>query len=91
VLFRSGSLRPTGVFVGAAIPEGGPPAFPRAATSVPGGKRARFEVGESLKRLDFVVEFAYRVWLPSSGRSRPPAFDLVVAREGRIFLELPLG
>lgn len=65
------------------------PLFPRFASRLPGGPRARFAVEGG--RLGLVVEFAYRAWLP---RTRPyflPPYDIVeIGPEGPAALLLPL-
>ncbi len=102
VVERDECLRPRKMLVGLRFepagaagrgrPEGlGAPAFPRSASFVAGGSRARFGV-EGFGSLARAVEFAYRVWLPQSGRSAAPAFDLVEAGPGgSLSLVLPLG
>jgi AraC-type DNA-binding domain-containing proteins len=74
-----------------------PPPFPLVAACMPAGRYARFRV-EAADILGFVVEFAYRVWLPSvagsrddfEGCPRDPDFDALVFDESGLSLELPL-
>jgi AraC-like DNA-binding protein len=94
VVERDGELRPTRSFVGSFVPADrglSTPAYPSAATAIAGGLRARFRVGRPA-RFGFVVEYAYRAWLPSAGRARLSSFDIVEADdEGSLTLDLPLG
>jgi AraC-like DNA-binding protein len=93
IVERDGALRPARCFAGSPLLAGQgseAPAYPSAATSIAGGRGARFLVGPP-GRLGFVVEYAYRAWLPSSGRAGPSAFDLVADDgAGGLSLELPL-
>jgi AraC-like DNA-binding protein len=104
VFERDGELRPQRAFVGNPAAAPAAPRYPLSATVVPGGRGARFEVAGGADGLGFVVEFAYRAWLPSTGRAEPnaplgrdrsqsaPAFDLVTVGEGgTLALVLPLG
>jgi len=99
VVERDESLRPKSIFeaaraacaasAGQAPPALPAPSFPQFASSIPGGPRARFRASPST--LPFVIEFAYRAWLPQAGRSAAPAFDLVEAGPGGVLsLVLPL-
>jgi AraC-like DNA-binding protein len=94
IVERDGELRPERSFVGSRVPAdrgAAASAYPAAATEIGGGLRARFRVGRP-DRLGFVVEYAYRAWLPSAACARPPAFDIVAADdEGSLSLDLPLG
>jgi AraC-like DNA-binding protein len=94
---RDSSLRAGRVFIGAAaaaegVPGGGLPAFPSAATLLPGGRRARFPVDGGLERFGFVLEYAYRTWLPLSGETCASPYDIVDSGEGgTMALSLVLG
>lgn len=93
IVERDGALRPARCFAGSPLPAGSgseAPAYPAAATSIAGGRDARFLVGPP-ERLGFVVEYAYRAWWPSSGRALPSDFDLVADDgAGGLSLDLPL-
>jgi AraC-like DNA-binding protein len=93
IVGRDGELRPERSFLGSYAPAdrgSAPPAYPAAATSIAGGRRARFRIGRP-DRLGLAVEYAYRAWLPSAGRARPCGFDIVAADEaGNLTLYLPL-
>ncbi len=98
---RDGLLSPARSFLGACAASGGAaaegaapaiaaPSFPLSATSIPGGRRARFAVA-SPEALPFVLEFAYRAWLPQAGISAAPALDYLERdRGGLLSLVLPL-
>jgi AraC-like DNA-binding protein len=94
IVERDGSLRPSRAFLGSRAPADrgrAAPEFPLAATAIAGGPAARFRVG-SPDRLGFVIEYAYKTWLPSTGRTRPPAIDIVEADGvGGLSLLLPLA
>jgi AraC-like DNA-binding protein len=93
IVERDGSLRPARALLGSYAPAdrlGSAPEYPLASTSIAGGRRALFRVA-SADGLGLAVEFAYRTWLPSTGRSRPPAFDIIEADGlGALTLALPL-
>jgi hypothetical protein len=90
---RDRSLRTARAFLCAdagAVRDRAAPEYPLAATSIAPGPRARFKIG-SPDRLGFVLEYAYRTWLPGTGRPRSPAFDIVEAESGgALYLVLPL-
>jgi AraC-like DNA-binding protein len=94
IVERDGSLRPARALLGSYVPAdraGGAPEYPLASTSIAGGPRALFRVA-SAGGLGIAVEYAYRTWFPSTGRSRPPAFDIIEAGGlGALTLALPLG
>jgi len=95
---RGGSLEAKRTFIGQATeprPPGAeadiPPAYPLSASLVSGGRRARFRIEGGYERLDFVVEYAYRSWLPLSGRTKAPSYDIIEeGGDGRLALVLPL-
>jgi AraC-like DNA-binding protein len=93
IVERDASLRPSRALLGSRVPAdrlGSAPEYPLASTSVAGGPRALFRV-PSADGLGLAVEYAYRAWLPSTGRSRPPAFDMIEADgSGALTLALPL-
>jgi AraC-like DNA-binding protein len=96
VVERDGSLRPKRAFVGRLRAAGGEsgdaPIYPLAATSIPGGGRARFRIGGGAERLGFVAEYAYRTWLPLSGRTRATEYDIVEAvGDGCVCMTIPLA
>lgn len=104
VVERDEWLRPRRMLIGSRLPSPKPaergtpagpgaPAFPRCATLVAGGRRARFGSTrpEALSR---VVEFAYRAWLPSEGLAAVPDYDLVEVEAGggwSLLLPLRMG
>jgi AraC-like DNA-binding protein len=91
---RDSSLGARRAFVGKAVALGTPPrvpSYPLSATIVPGGRRARFAIGADFARLEAAIEFAYRAWLPQSGRLRAPDYDQIETDgSGFISLVLPL-
>lgn len=93
---RDADLRATRTFRGAVEPPRIPadrpaPGFPRCATGLGAGPRARFRLGPRPDLLPFLLEYAYRAWLPSTGRTAAPAFDLVEADPGgNLAFVLPL-
>jgi AraC-like DNA-binding protein len=95
LVLRGGSLRATRAFAATAESGGSSriPEFPLASTRIPGGRRARFPVGGGAERLGFVLEYAYRTWLPLSGElERFPPYDILdIGEDGEIALLLVLG
>jgi hypothetical protein len=90
VVERDAELRPLGAFIGTA--DGGAvPDYPRCATRLGPQPLAAFPIEGGL-RLAFIVDYAYRVWLPASPFGRPPAYDLVLrTAEGNLVFQLPLA
>jgi AraC-like DNA-binding protein len=76
---RDGSLGPLRPYSGFKRQSGvaAPASYPGNSASLPGGRLAVFQVGDFPGRLEFTIEFAYRTWLPSSGRTSLPDFDMV--------------
>jgi AraC-like DNA-binding protein len=73
-------------------PDAPPAPYPGSSAAVPGGRLAVFQVGEFPGRLEFTLEFAYRCWLPSSGRTSLPDFDMAeYSRNVPLRLSLYLG
>ncbi len=68
---------PDCIFVGVETHRGGPPVFPLALTTLPGGLRVRFSLPNGGGILRFVREFAFRSWLPTRGVSKVPGFEIV--------------
>jgi AraC-like DNA-binding protein len=76
---RDGSLGPLRPHSGLRRPGGvaAPASYPGNSASLPEGRLAVFQVGDVPGRLEYTLEFAYRTWLPSSGRTSLPDFDMV--------------
>lgn len=98
VVERDGGLRPRTCFAGSSLfaeehdpGEASIPDYPRGLTRLPAGPYLRFRVGGDQRRLSFILEFAYRSWLPASGTAASHAYDIVTRNEtGFLSLELPL-
>ncbi len=90
VVERADDLAARGAFIGTVADVSAPP-YPAAATRLPAGPRARFRVEGGARRLAFVVEYAYRTWLPASPYLRGATFDLVERADDVVFLDLPLA
>jgi AraC-like DNA-binding protein len=89
---RDSALAPQWLFVGALAARGMETVYPGRETRLPAGVRARFRVGASASRLAHVVEYAYRSWLPLSGRVSLPPFDVAAWLEGvPVYFELHLA
>lgn len=90
---RYDDLAPLRAFSGLVRGGGkGPPlAYPASSAGLPAGKRARFSIGPGNGRLAFLLEYAYRCWLPSAGLGLPD-FDVVEWEGGSPrWLSLHLG
>lgn len=65
------------------------PYFPLSATAISGGVWARFKI-QATQDLERILEFAYRVWIPTTGYSFAPPYDLIEAKTDEWCLFLPL-